>query len=209
MLSLIKRWIQKLFGKKVSNKKLSNNKNKGITMGKTQDVDKARRILPTNAAPGVAELNSNFTTIIAAVNPETAGEDCTPVECGSVAEVAANFKPKVDLEIKKLDKLGADKVEESTATVSMNYGEEPSQIMDDFGAENITVKAKSSEGERVLLDQQLSYLALEDLQERLKDQKVAQLFQNNKEALIQTLEAEIERMKKLIEDVKLESLGGD
>ncbi len=209
MLSLIKRWIQKLFGKKVSNKKISNNKNKGITMGKTQDVDKARRILPTNAAPGVAELNSNFTTIIASVNPETAGEDCTPVECGSVAEVAANFKPKVDLEIKKLDKLGADKVEESTATVTMNYGEEPSQIMDDFGAENIAVKAKSSEGERVLLDQQLSYLALEDLQERLKDQKVAQLFQNNKEALIQTLEAEIERMKKLIEDVKLESLGGD
>ncbi|MDI6804866.1 MAG: hypothetical protein QME58_13680 [Bacteroidota bacterium] len=178
-------------------------------MGKTQDVDKARRILPTNAAPGVAELNSNFTTIIASVNPETAGEDCTPVECGSVAEVAANFKPKVDLEIKKLDKLGADKVEESTASITMNYGEDPSQIMDDFGAENIAVKAKSSEGERVLLDQQLSYLALEDLQERLKDQKVAQLFQNNKEALIQTLEAEIERMKKLIEDVKLESLGGD
>jgi hypothetical protein len=209
MLSLIKKWIQKLFRKRLSNNKISNNKNKGITMGKTSDVDKARRILPTNAAPGVAELNSNFTTIIAAVNPDTSGEDCTPVECGSIGEIAANFKPKIDLEIKKLDNLGADKVDESTATISMNYGEEPNQIMDDFGAENITVKAKSSEGERVLLDQQLSYLALEDLQERLKDQKVAQLFQNNKDALIQTLEAEIERMKKLIEDVKLESLGGD
>jgi hypothetical protein len=189
--------------------KYQTKKNKGITMGKTSDVDKARRILPTNAAPGVAELNSNFTTIIAAVNPDTSGEDCTPVECGSIGEVAANFKPKIDLEVKKLNNLGADKIDESTATVSMNYGEEPNQVMDDFGAENITVKAKSSEGERVLLDQQLSYLALEDLQERLKDQKVAQLFQNNKEALIQTLEAEIERMKKLIEDVKLESLGGD
>jgi hypothetical protein len=209
MWSLIKKWIQKLFGKKLSNYKISNNKNKGITMGKTSDVDKARRILPTNAAPGVAELNSNFTTIIAAVNPENAGEDCTPVECGSIGEVAANFKPKVELEVKKLSNLGADKVDESTASVTMNYGEEPNQIMDDFGAENITVKAKSSEGERVLLDQQLSYLALEDLQEKLKDQKVAQLFQNNKEALIQTLEAEIERMKKLVEDVKLESLGGD
>jgi hypothetical protein len=208
MWSLIKKWIQKLFRKRLSNK-ISNNKNKGITMGKTSDVDKARRILPTNAAPGVAELNSNFTTIIAAVNPENAGEDCTPVECGSIGEVAANFKPKVELEVKKLSNLGADKVDESTASVTMNYGEEPNQIMDDFGAENITVKAKSSEGERVLLDQQLSYLALEDLQEKLKDQKVAQLFQNNKEALIQTLEAEIERMKKLIEDVKLESLGGD
>jgi hypothetical protein len=209
MLSLIKKWIQKLFRKRLSNNKISNNKNKGITMGKTSDVDKARRILPTNAAPGVAELNSNFTTIIAAVNPENAGEDCTPVECGSIGEVAANFKPKVELEVKKLSNLGADKVDESTASVTMNYGEEPNQIMDDFGAENITVKAKSSEGERVLLDQQLSYLALEDLQEKLKDQKVAQLFQNNKEALIQTLEAEIERMKKLVEDVKLESLGGD
>jgi hypothetical protein len=209
MWSLIKKWIQKLFGKRLSNNKISNNKNKGITMGKTSDVDKARRILPTNAAPGVAELNSNFTTIIAAVNPENAGEDCTPVECGSIGEVAANFKPKVELEVKKLSNLGADKVDESTASVTMNYGEEPNQIMDDFGAENITVKAKSSEGERVLLDQQLSYLALEDLQEKLKDQKVAQLFQNNKEALIQTLETEIERMKKLIEDVKLESLGGD
>jgi len=209
MLSSIKKWIQKFFRKKILNKKLSNNKNKGITMGKTSDVDKARRILPANAAPGVAELNSNFTTIIAAVNPDTAGDDCTPVECGSIAEVAANFKPKIDLVVKKLNNLGADKVDESTATVTMNYGEEPSQVMDDFGAENITVKAKTSEGERVLLDQQLSYLALEDLQERLKDQKVAQLFQNNKEALIQTLEAEIERMKKLIEDVKLESLGGD
>lgn len=178
-------------------------------MGKTADVDKARRILPINAAPGVAELNSNFTTIIAAVNTETAGEDCTPVECGSIGEVAAKFKPKVELEVKKLDKLGADKVEESVATVTMNYGEEPSQVIDDFGAENITVKAKSSEGERVLLDQQLSYLTLEDLQERLKDQKVAQLFQNNREALIQTLEAEIERIKKLVEDVKLDTLGRD
>ena len=178
-------------------------------MGKTQDVDKARRILPANAAPGVAELNSNFTTIIAPVNPETAGEDCTPVECGSIEEVAEKFKPKIELEVKKLNNIGAEKVEESTITVNMEYGEQPSQVMEDFNAENIAVKSESSDGEKVLLDQQLSYLALEDLQERLKDQKVAQMVQNNKAALIKTLEAEIERLKKMIEEEKLKSLGGE
>ncbi len=176
-------------------------------MAKTSDVDKARRILPANAAPGVAELNSNFTTIIAPVNPNTAGEDISPSECGSVGEIAEKFKPKLDIDVKKVDNLGADKVDESTSTVTMNYGEEPSQVMSDFGAENITVKAQTNEGEKVLLDQQLSYLALEDLQERLKDQKIAQMFQSNKDGLIQTLEAEIERIKKLIEEGKLDSLG--
>ncbi len=176
-------------------------------MAKTADVDKARRILPVNATPGVAELNSNFTTVVAAVNPNTAGDDITPVDCGSIGEVADKFKPKLEVQVKKVDNLGADKVEETAATVTMNYGEEPSQVMNDFGAENVTVKAQTNEGERVLLDQQLSYLALEDLQERLKDQKLAQLFQNNKDGLIQTLEAEIERLKTLIEEGKLDSLG--
>ena len=176
-------------------------------MAKTSDVDKARRILPANAAPGVAELNSNFTTIIAPVNPNTAGDDISPTECGSVGEIAEKFKPKLDVDVKKVDNLGADKVDESTSTVTMNYGEEPSQIMSDFGAESITVKAQTNDGEKVLLDQQLSYLALEDLQERLKDQKVAQMFQSNKDGLIQTLEAEIERIKKLIEEGKLDSMG--
>lgn len=176
-------------------------------MAKTADVDKARRILPVNATPGVAELNSNFTTVVAAVNPNTAGDDITPVDCGSIGEVADKFKPKLEVQVKKVDNLGADKAEETAATVTMNYGEEPSQVMNDFGAENVTVKAQTNEGERVLLDQQLSYLALEDLQERLKDQKLAQLFQNNKDGLIQTLEAEIERLKTLIEEGKLDSLG--
>jgi hypothetical protein len=58
----------------------------------------------------------------------------------------------------------------------------------------------------VLLDQQLAFLALEDLQERLKDQKIAGLFQNNKDALIQTLEAEIERIKNMLDETKLDSL---
>jgi len=178
-------------------------------MGKTSDVDKARRILPTNAAPGVAELNSNFTTIIAAVNPDTAGEDCSPTECGSIGEVAEKFKPKIELEVKKLNNLGADNVEESSVTVNMKYGEQPSQVMEDFNPENITVKSETSEGEKVLLDQQLSYLALEDLQERLKDQKVAQMVQSNKDALIKTLEAEIERLKNLVEEEKIKSLGGE
>ena len=178
-------------------------------MGKTSDVDKARRILPTNAVPGVAELNSNFTMIIAPVNPEKAGEDSSPVYCGSVAEVAETFKPKLEFEVKKLDNLGGQTVNESTASVTMNYGQEPSQIMNDFQAENLAVKATTNEGERVLFDQQLSYLALEDLQERLKDQKFAQLFQNNKDALIQTLEAEIQRMQQIIDEQKLGSLGAE
>jgi uncharacterized protein (DUF111 family) len=175
-------------------------------MAKTSDVDKARRILPTNAAPGVAELNSNFTTIIAPVNPATAGEDITPTEAGSVGEVAAKFKPKLEVEVKKVENLGADKVDETTSSVSMSYGDEPSQVMNDFGAESITVKAQTNEGEKVLLDQQLAFLALEDLQERLKDQKIAGLFQNNKDALIQTLEAEIERIKNMLDETKLDSL---
>jgi hypothetical protein len=172
-------------------------------MGKTADVDKARRILPANAVPGVAELNSNFTLMIAAVNPETAGEDTSPVTCGSIGEVAEKFQPKLEVEIKKLENLGAEKVDETTTSVTMRYGEEPSQVMNDFGAENIAVKAKSNEGERVLLDQQLSYTVLEDLQERLKDQKFAQLFQSNKDSLIQTLAAEIERMQKIVDEQKL------
>jgi hypothetical protein len=88
----------------------------------------------------------------------------------------------------------------------MSYGDEPSQVMNDFGAESITVKAQTNEGEKVLLDQQLAFLALEDLQERLKDQKIAGLFQNNKDALIQTLEAEIERIKNMLDETKLDSL---
>jgi len=178
-------------------------------MGKTADVDKARRILPTNAVPGVAELNSNFTLIVAPVNPEKAGEDNAPVYCGSIAEVAETFKPKLEFEVKKLDNIGGASVEESTQSVTMHYGQEPSQVMNDFQAENIAVKATTGDGERVLFDQQLSYLALEDLQERLKDQKFAQLFQNNKDAMIQTLEAEIQRMQQILEEQKLGSLGAE
>lgn len=178
-------------------------------MAKTSDVDKARRILPTNAVPGVAELNSNFTMVIASVNPATAGEDCTPVDCGSIGEVADKFKPKVELEVKKLENLGGDTVSESSASIGMQYGEDPSQVMNDFGAENIAVKAKTNDGERVLLDQQLAFTVLEDLQERLKDQKFAQLFQNNKDGLIQTLASEIERIQKIVEEQKLSSLGAE
>ena len=170
-------------------------------MGKTNDVDKARRILPTNAAPGVAELNSNFTVVIAPVNPTTAGEDCSTTQCGSIDEVAQEYKPTMEFEVKKVDNIGADKVDESTVTVTMKYGQERGQVMNDFSAENLTVKAKTADSnERVLLDQQLTFLALDDLQERLRDQKVAQLFQNNKEGLIQSLTAEIDRLKKLIEE---------
>ena len=176
-------------------------------MGKTADVDKAKRILPTNATPGVAELNSNFTVYIAPVNPETAGEDCTPVDCSSINEVAAKFAPKLEFEVKKVDNLGADAVQESTAGVTMHYGEDPSQIMSDFSADNLAVKAKSVEGERVLLDQQLTHLALDDLMERMKDQKLAQLLQTNKDGVIKALEAEIERLQQILEEQKLSSLG--
>lgn len=175
-------------------------------MGKTLDVDKARRILPANAVPGVAELNSNFTTYIAEVNPDVAGESMEPVEAGSVAEVAEKFKPKVEFEVKKLNKLGADEVEDETVSVNMNYGANPKEIMNDFQSENLIVKSKTSEGERVLLDQQLDYLALEDLEERLRDKKFAKLFQSNKDGIIAALEAEIERVKKLSEEADFDSL---
>jgi uncharacterized protein (DUF111 family) len=175
-------------------------------MAKTPDVDKAKRILPTNATPGVAELNSNFSVYIAPVNPETAGEDCTPVDCGSISEVAAKFAPKLEFEVKKVENLGADAVDQSTASVTMRYGEDPSQIMSDFQADNLAVKAKSAEGERILLDQQLTHLALDDLMERMKDQKLAQLLQSNKEGVVKALEAEIERLQQILEEQKLQSL---
>lgn len=171
------------------------------------DVDKARRIniLPTNAA-GVVELNSNFTTIITPVNPETAGEDCTPAECGSVAAVAENFKPALSFEVTSLSNLGAEEAEETKDSVTMRYGEEPAQIMSDFSAENITVKARNDDGERVLLNQQLAFHALEELQKNLQDQKFAQLVDNNRETVIQMLEQEIVRLTGLLEESHVDAL---
>ncbi|TAK64524.1 MAG: hypothetical protein EPO24_03265 [Bacteroidetes bacterium] len=173
-------------------------------MGKTADVDKAKRILPTNAVPGVVELNSNFTTYIAPVNPETAGEDTSSQECGSIDEVASTFKPKMEFEVKKLANLGAEKADETVTSIVMQYGKEGG-VMSDFSAENLVVKAKTQEEERVLLDQQLAFQALEDLQERLKDPKVAQMLQNNRDGVLQSLAAEIEGIQKLLGDIKLES----
>jgi hypothetical protein len=171
-------------------------------MAKQLDVDKARRvILPTNWG-GVVDLNSNFTTIIAEVNPETAGSDTTPVECDSIGTVAGTFKPKMDFQVTRLSNLGGDEMDEATVSVRMEYGKDPSKVMEDFKPENIVVKAVTKEDERVLLDQQLSYLALDDLQERLRDQKVAQLVQSNRESLIATLEEEIGRMQKIIDEAK-------
>jgi hypothetical protein len=171
-----------------------------------EKADKAYRILPTNATPGVAELNSNFTTIIAPVNTNTEGDDCTPVECGSIGEVATNFKPTMEFEVKKLGNLGGEKVDETVTSITMRYGEESSQVMNDFNAESLAVKATSNEGDRVLLDQQLTHLTLEDLQERLRDQKFAELFQKNRNGLIQAIEGEIARLQKILEDQKLSGL---
>jgi len=81
--------------------------------------------------------------------------------------------------------------------------------MNDFNAENLAVKAKTNEGERVLLDQQLAYLALEDLQERLKDQKFAQLFDNNRDAVIQSIAEEIERVQSMLKDIEFEKMSDD
>jgi len=174
-------------------------------MGKIFDVDKAKRILPANAVPNVAELNSNFTLYIAEVNPNTAGESAEPVDCGSVAEVAEKFKPKIEFNITKLNNIGSGNPEEEIVSVEMNYGEQSKEIMNDFNAENLVVKTKSYDGERVLLDQQLTYLALENLEEKLKDQKLLALFEKNKDSLIESLQQEIERIKKLQSDSDFES----
>ncbi len=175
-------------------------------MPKVLDVDKARRILPTNAAPGVAELNSNFTAYIAEVNPATAGESCEPVDCGSVAEVAAAFKPEIEFEIQKVTELGSEQPGTETESVIMRYGEEPSQVMNDFSADNLVVKARTREGDRALLDQRLAYHALEDLQERLKDQKFIALFEADRDGMIRTIESEIERIQSLLGEIDLEAL---
>lgn len=175
-------------------------------MGKTFDVDKARRILPSNAVLNVAELNSNFTTYIAEVNPETSGDDMEPIECGSTAEVADTFKPKIEFNVKKINNLGDEESHEEVASMTMHYGEQPKEIMNDFKAENLVVKGKTSDGERVLLDQQLTFLALEDLEEKLKDQKFAKLMQTNKDGLIEALEAEIQRIKDLQSDSEFDNM---
>ncbi len=174
------------------------------------DVDKARRILPKNAVPKVTELNSNFSIYLAEINPETAGESMESIDCGSVADVAEAFKPELEFELKKLSNLGGEQVDEDVATVKMKYGETPREIMNDFLPENVVVKTKNSDGDRVLLNQQIDYHTLDDLTERLRDQKFAKLFNENKEGLIETLGAEIERIKSIKEDIEFdESYGSD
>ncbi len=173
-----------------------------------EKVDRAQRI-PKNAVPGVAELLSNSTLYVAEVAPDTAGENVAPVECGSIDEEAATFKPSLHFQVKKLDNLGAENPDEISETITMNYGVQPKEIMNDFNAENLAVKAKTNEGERVLLDQQLAYLALEDLQERLKDQKFAQLFDNNRDAVIQSIAEEIERVQSMLKDIEFEKMSDD
>jgi hypothetical protein len=179
---------------------------KGVKMGKVLDVDKARRILPANAVAGVAELNSNFTVYVAEVNPESAGDSIEPIDCGSVADVAENFKPKIEFQLKKLNKIGESELDEEVVSTIMNYGEQPKEIMNDFKAENLVVKMKTQDNEKVLLDQQLTYLALEDLQERLRDQKFAKLMQSDKQSMVEALELEIERIKNLKEKSDFDSM---
>jgi hypothetical protein len=190
-------------------KSLKSEQIKGARMGKQLDVDKARRILPANAIAGVAELNSNFTVYVAEVNPGNAGDSVEPVDCGSVAEVAEQFKPKIEFQIKKLNKIGNSELEEEVVSATMNYGEQPKEIMNDFKADNLVVKMETQDNEKILLDQQLTYLALDDLQERLRDQKFAKLMQSDKQSLIDALEQEIERIKNLKEKSDLASMTND
>jgi hypothetical protein len=81
--------------------------------------------------------------------------------------------------------------------------------MNDFTSDNLMVKMKTSEGERVLLDQQLTYFALDDLMDRLKDKKFEQLFTNNKQGLIDSIEAEIERIQVLQNKVEANKFSDD
>lgn len=175
-------------------------------MGKQLDVDKARRILPSNAVPGVAELNSNFTLYVAELNPETAGEKIEPVDCGSTADVAEQFKPQVALQVKKINNIGADEVSEETVDISMKYGNDPKEIMNDFKSENVVVKAKDGDNERTLLNQQLDFLALDELVEKLKDKKFQKLVASNKDGLLKSIEEEIQRIDQLIKDAEFDSM---
>lgn len=168
------------------------------------DVDKARVIAPTNHVPKVVELNSNFTAYIAELNPETSGESTVPENCGSTAEVAEKFKPRLVFQVKKLNNIGSDEIKEEEIELTMNYGEDPKEIMNDFSADNLLVKASTESGEKILLDQQLTYTALDDFQERLKDKKFAQMIKDNKDGLVTALEQEIERIKKLKEEIELD-----
>lgn len=168
------------------------------------DVDKARVIAPTNHVPKVVEINSNFTAYIAELNPETAGGNNQPESCGSTSEVAEKFKPTLKFQVKKLNNIGSEEIKEEETEIIMNYGEDPKEIMKDFTPDNIVVKAKHESGEKVLLDQQLTYTALEDFQERLKDKKFAQMVKDNKDGLLAALEQEIERINKLKEEIELD-----
>jgi hypothetical protein len=86
----------------------------------------------------------------------------------------------------------------------MRYGANPKEIMNDFTADNIVVKSENQSGEKLLLDQQLDYIALEDFQERLKDKTFTKTISENKEGLLAALEAEIERIKKLKEEIEID-----
>lgn len=169
-------------------------------------VSGARKVPPANATPAVGELPSNPAIIVTPVNPETAGTDLTPVWCGSTAHAAKNFNPKKGYHIHTLDNLAGNQVKENESIITMEYGREPEQIMDDFKAENIVVKAYDSDGNKPLLEQRITLFTLDSLLRLCDKQEFKKTFESSKKELLCTLEGEIKRTEELLDDTKIEQL---
>jgi len=168
-------------------------------MAKKDPANRAHLVPPKNTQNTVVDLISNKTLVITEANPLTAGEDCKPFECQSVEEVAEHFKPKIEEDIKTI-KVKADSLEESSKTIIMEYGKtDPARVMDDFMDEHVLIKSRAAdeEEERELANQRLAVVCLENLESQLRSEKGAKLLKEKREALLKTLEEEIERLKKL------------
>lgn len=168
--------------------------------------DKAHRILPQNAVAGVVNLNSNITEYIDVLNPKTAGEEIIDVECTSIEDVAEKFKPEIDIDLNFINNLGEKEMTTSSAEATIKYGEDSKNILNNFTANHIMMKTNvetddSGKANPLLFDQQIEFLTLEDMYKNLiRSKDFKDLYENNKQALLDFLESEVERIKSISEE---------
>ncbi len=166
----------------------------------------AEKIVNFHAIPGVVDIPSNPAIIITTPNPSTAGRDLTPKRCGSLEQVVENFLPEQDYQLVTLNNLAGDAVETGTTTVKMRYGANPKQIMNDFEAEHLVVKAKDENGRKVLLEQRLDYFTLDNLLQLTGSEAFRKAFENGRESMLAFLENEIARLQALKEQARLNEI---
>ncbi len=144
--------------------------------------------------PGVSDLETNRTLIVAEVNEDSAGEDIkNRVRCDSLVDVAKKFKPTKTFNIKKVDNVASDD-EPEEVSITMDYSRNTTRVVDNFLDKNIIGKARDNDDNQVLLEQRLQILILNDLAERLRDTKFQKTLQEKKAELIATLKDELDQL---------------